>query len=153
MTVCFNGTTLPGDTDIVYMEWTDEVIRSPYGRGEPSIAAASELGAGLRELTEESWIEFYELLTPEKAAELDRTVGRVARRVAPWSPPTVAIRRSRPGRTEPEWPAVCFSSRLRWALVDVVGGGFLFGLPPPVTYLGHRTDPAGGPGTQAVGKG
>jgi hypothetical protein len=71
VTVYFNGTTLPGETDIVYMEWTDEVIRSPYGRGEPSIADASELGARLRELTEESWIEFYEMLTPEKAVELD----------------------------------------------------------------------------------
>ena len=29
-----------------------------------------ELGARLRELTEDSWIEFYEMLTPEKAIEL-----------------------------------------------------------------------------------
>lgn len=69
--VCFNGTTLPGETDVVFMEWTDDVIRSPYGRGEPSIADASELGARLRELTEDSWIEFYEMLTPEKAMDLD----------------------------------------------------------------------------------
>ena len=69
--VSFNGTTLPGETDIVFMEWTDDVIRSPYGRGEPSIAEAGELGARLRELTEESWIEFYEMLTPDKAMELD----------------------------------------------------------------------------------
>ena len=65
--VYFNGTTLPGETDIVYMEWTDDAIRSPYGRGEPAIPQAAELGAKLRELTEETWIEFYELLTPEKA--------------------------------------------------------------------------------------
>jgi hypothetical protein len=71
VTVYFNGATLPGETDIVYMEWTDDVIRSPYGRSEPSIADASDLGARLRELTEESWIEFYEMLTPEKAMELD----------------------------------------------------------------------------------
>ena len=70
VTVYFNGTTLPGETDIVYMEWIDDVIRSPYGRGEPSIADAGELGARLRELTEESWIEFYELLTLEKAIDL-----------------------------------------------------------------------------------
>ena len=69
--VSFNGTTLPGETDIVFMEWTDDVIRSPYGREEPSIAEAGELGARLRELIEESWIEFYEMLTPDKAMELD----------------------------------------------------------------------------------
>ncbi|MGZ8756232.1 MAG: hypothetical protein ACXW15_13720 [Acidimicrobiia bacterium] len=70
VTVYFNGTTLPGETDVVYMEWTDDAIRSPYGRGEPSIPEAAELGARLRELTEDSRIEFYEMLTPEKAVEL-----------------------------------------------------------------------------------
>ncbi len=69
--VYFNGTTLPGEPDIMYMQWTDEVIQSPYGRGEPSIPEATELGARLRELTEDSWIEFYEMLTPEKAMALD----------------------------------------------------------------------------------
>ena len=70
VTVYFNGTTLPGETDVVYMEWTDDAIRSPYGRSEPSIPETVELGARLRELTEDSWIEFYEMLTPEKAIEL-----------------------------------------------------------------------------------
>ncbi|REK19344.1 MAG: hypothetical protein DWQ40_07575 [Actinobacteria bacterium] len=70
VTVYFNGTTLPGERDVVYMQWTDEVLQSPYGRGEPSIPGASELGARLRELTEDQWIEFYELLTPEKAVDL-----------------------------------------------------------------------------------
>ncbi len=68
--VYFNGTTLPGETDVVYMEWTDDVIRSPYGRDEPSIPEASELGARLRELTLGSRIEFYEMLTPDKAMDL-----------------------------------------------------------------------------------
>ncbi len=70
VTVYFNGTTLPGETDVVYMEWTDDVIRSPYGRNEPAIPEAADLGARLRELTEDSWIEFFEMLTPEKAMEL-----------------------------------------------------------------------------------
>jgi hypothetical protein len=69
--VYFNGTTLPGETDIVYMQWTDDFIRSPYGRSEAAIPEAGELGARLRALTEDSWIEFYELLTPEKAIDLD----------------------------------------------------------------------------------
>ena len=70
VTVYFNGTTLPGETDVVYMEWTDDAIRSPYGRSEPSVPEAVELGARLRELTEDSWIEFYEMLTPDIAIEL-----------------------------------------------------------------------------------
>lgn len=45
-------------------------IRSPYGRNEPAIPEAADLGARLRELTEDSWIEFFEMLTPEKAMEL-----------------------------------------------------------------------------------
>lgn len=71
VTVFFNGTTLPGVPDIMYMQWTDEAIQSPYGRGEASIPEASDLGARLRELTDDSWIEFYEMLTPEKAMDLD----------------------------------------------------------------------------------
>ncbi|MEE9228618.1 MAG: hypothetical protein V3U47_06565 [Acidimicrobiia bacterium] len=71
-TVYFNGGTLPGEKDRVYMQWTAEVIDSPYGRDDnPSIPAARELGAKLRELTEGSWIEFYELMTPAKAQDYD----------------------------------------------------------------------------------
>jgi hypothetical protein len=68
--VYFNGTTLPGKPDRVYMEWTTERIESPYGTGEPSIPEAQQLGARMRELTDDSWIEFYELMTPAKAMEL-----------------------------------------------------------------------------------
>lgn len=70
VTVYFNGTTLPGETDVVYMEWTDDVIQSPYGRNEPAIPEAADLAARLRDLTDDSWIEFYEVLTPEKAIDL-----------------------------------------------------------------------------------
>lgn len=76
VTVYFNGTTLPGETDVVYMEWTDDAIRSPYGRNEPSIPEAAELGVRLRDLTVDSWIEFYEMLTPGKAMDLESTPGK-----------------------------------------------------------------------------
>jgi hypothetical protein len=68
--VYFNGTTLPGKRDRLYMEWTAETIESPYGNDSPPIPEAQELGARLRDLTEETWIEFYELMTPAKAMEL-----------------------------------------------------------------------------------
>lgn len=70
VTVYFNGTTLPGERGVVYMQWTDDVLQSPYGRGEPSIPEAAEYSARLRELAPDNWIEFYELLTPEKEVDL-----------------------------------------------------------------------------------
>jgi len=68
--VYFNGTTLPGKRDRLFMEWTAATIDSPYGNDSLPIPEVQELGARLRELTDESWIEFYELMTPAKAMDL-----------------------------------------------------------------------------------
>ena len=69
-TVFFNGGTLPGEKDRIYMQWTADVIDSPYGRDDtPSVPEARELGAKLREITEGNWIEFYELMTSAKALD------------------------------------------------------------------------------------
>ncbi len=68
--VYFNGGTLPGERDVVYMEWTAEVLESPY-RGDNELPDTGGLGAKLRELTEDSWIEFYELLTPDMAIPVE----------------------------------------------------------------------------------
>jgi hypothetical protein len=68
-TVYFNSGTLPAEKNKVYMEWQDETISSPYGTGQPSIPELAPLSAELRELTDGSVIEFYELLTPAKALE------------------------------------------------------------------------------------
>lgn len=65
--VYFNGGTLPGDKDRVYMQWHAETIESPY-RGDNQIPPeASELSTQLRAMTTDSWIEFNELFTPDKA--------------------------------------------------------------------------------------
>lgn len=64
--VSFNGATMPGEQDTVYLEWTDEKIESPY-RGDNNLpAAALEFGPMVRELIEGQRIEFMELLTPDK---------------------------------------------------------------------------------------
>jgi hypothetical protein len=68
--VYFNGGTLPGERDIVYMEWTAQALESPY-RGDNVLPDTGGLGAKVRELTEDSWIEFYELLTPDKAIPVE----------------------------------------------------------------------------------
>ena len=68
--VYFNGGTVPGEKDRVYMEWTADVIESPY-RGDNELPDTGGLGQRLRDITEANWIEFYELLTPDKAVPLD----------------------------------------------------------------------------------
>ena len=70
--VYFNSSTLPGDRHRVYMEWTEDVIASPYR--EDVVASpprARELYKNLGELTTDSWIELFEMMTPEKALDLD----------------------------------------------------------------------------------
>ena len=65
--VYFNGGTLPGTKDRVYMEWVTDSIESPYRGGNDIPGAATELQAELRKLATDSWIEFNELFTPDKA--------------------------------------------------------------------------------------
>lgn len=70
--VYFNGGTLPGERNRVYMEWTEDVIDSPYRTGVvPSPVRAQELYTKVSALSVDSWIEFYELLTPDIAMDVD----------------------------------------------------------------------------------
>ena len=64
--VSFNGGTLPGETNRVYMRWIEDKIESPYRGGNEIPEEARELGAKIREITVRSWIEFEELLTEDK---------------------------------------------------------------------------------------
>jgi hypothetical protein len=68
--VSFNGGTLPGQSNIAIMEWETELIESPYRADNPAVDGLAALGAELREIVTGSRIEFYELLTPEKALEV-----------------------------------------------------------------------------------
>ena len=61
---------MPGEKDRVYMEWTEETIDSPYRAGTSSPEVTRELGVKLRELAIESRIEFYEMMTPDKAMDI-----------------------------------------------------------------------------------
>lgn len=64
--VYFNGGTVPGQKDRVYMEWTSEVIDSPYREGNVIPQNVRDAGAGMRDLIVDTYIEFYELITPAK---------------------------------------------------------------------------------------
>tara|TARA_B100001146_G_scaffold121259_1_gene106518 strand:- start:50 stop:370 length:321 start_codon:yes stop_codon:yes gene_type:complete len=67
--VSYNGSTLPGDQDVVCLEWTDKSLETPTREGHKLPAAALKLGGEVRKLIESQRIEFLELLTPEKIQE------------------------------------------------------------------------------------
>ena len=60
--VYWSGYTVPGTPDIVYMDWTEEVLRSPYGPDAKTPQDVSDIYNELRELQESSFIEFYEMV-------------------------------------------------------------------------------------------
>lgn len=64
--VSFNGGTLPGETNRVYMRWIADKIESPYRSANEIPEKARELGSKMREITVRSWIEFEEILTKDK---------------------------------------------------------------------------------------
>ena len=66
-TVSYNGYTLPGETNIVILEWTDDKIMSP-SRPDNVIPKRDEImaaGMKYRPLVESQHIEFYEMVEPE----------------------------------------------------------------------------------------
>jgi hypothetical protein len=67
--VSYNGYTLPGEQDMVCLEWTDESLQTPTRKDHELPSEALELGADVRKLIESQRIEFMELLTPEKYQE------------------------------------------------------------------------------------
>ena len=67
--VSYNGATLPGEQDIVFLEWTDDSIQSPSREGHVLPEKALALGAEVRKLIEHQHIEFYELLTPSQVED------------------------------------------------------------------------------------
>ena len=65
-TVAFNGGTLPGDSNVVILEWVQDEIMAP-SRGDTDISSEIyEAGAKYREFVESNSIEFLELLSPDK---------------------------------------------------------------------------------------
>ena len=60
-----SGGTVPGPADTVYMDWTEEALRSPYREDNEIPEKVRALGAQLREVQEHSHIEFYEMFSPQ----------------------------------------------------------------------------------------
>ncbi len=64
--VYFNSGTTPGVHNKVVMEWIDETLHTPYGDGHIRVEGLEETIAQLRDVTIETEIEFWELMTNEK---------------------------------------------------------------------------------------
>lgn len=62
--VYIGGTGLPGEPGMVYVEWTQDAIEPNRYSNVPK--AVFELVKEMRPIQEDTWIEFYELVTPEK---------------------------------------------------------------------------------------
>ena len=60
--VYWSGYTVPGPANTVYMDWTEEMLRSPF---DPDAKVPEHIGAlynQLAKLQEDSSIEFYEMV-------------------------------------------------------------------------------------------
>ncbi|MDG0865653.1 hypothetical protein [Candidatus Lucifugimonas marina] len=69
VTVYFNGGTVPGENNRVYMQWEDDTIDSPYREGLTLAPEAMAIGAKTREHVISSRIEFFEKMIPAKMQE------------------------------------------------------------------------------------
>ena len=62
--VYWSGYTVPGPANTVYLDWTEDVLRSPFdtGANQPEPEELRAIYSQLREFQEESYIEFYEMV-------------------------------------------------------------------------------------------
>ena len=68
--VYFNPGTVPGENNVVVLEWTDEALMSPMRGGNEIPPEVYDVGAQVRELSESNRIEFMELMTPDKMMDV-----------------------------------------------------------------------------------
>ena len=68
--VYFNGGTLPGDINVVVLEWTEEALMSPMREGNDVPPEAVALVPEIMQFVESGRIEFMELLTSDKMMDV-----------------------------------------------------------------------------------
>lgn len=60
--VYWSGYTVPGPANLVYMDWIEESLQSPFrSDAEPPVGDLGGMYRSLNEIQEDSYIEFYEL--------------------------------------------------------------------------------------------
>lgn len=67
--VSYNPGTCPGERDIVILEWETAAFQSPSREGNVRPPAGVEAGDAFKPYIEDTYIEFWELLTPNKMQE------------------------------------------------------------------------------------
>ena len=67
--VAYNDRTCPGEQNIVILEWTTAAFQSPSRKGNVRPPAGVEAGNAFKPYIEDTYIEFWELLTPNKMQE------------------------------------------------------------------------------------
>ena len=60
--VYWSGYTVPGPANTIYMDWTEETLRSPYDPDAKEPEGTSAIYEELNKLQEDSYIEFYEMI-------------------------------------------------------------------------------------------
>lgn len=67
--VYYNDGMVPGDTHRVYIQWTADVIDSQFREGNTVPPRVTEEALKGDDLVLDTWIEFYEMMTPSKMVE------------------------------------------------------------------------------------
>ena len=67
--VAYNAGTCPGEQNIVVLEWETAAFQSPAREGNVRPPAGVEAGNAFKPYIEDTYIEFWELLTPNKMQE------------------------------------------------------------------------------------
>jgi hypothetical protein len=65
--VYFNSGTTPGEKNVVVMEWTDDALMTPYREDRVRVDGLGDISSQLRDIALGSEIEFWELMTDDKA--------------------------------------------------------------------------------------
>ena len=68
-TVSYNGATLPGETNIVILEWLDDQIMSPRRPGNNFPPEVLAIQREYPPLIESQHIEFYEMVDPSQISD------------------------------------------------------------------------------------
>ena len=64
--VYFNASTTPGEKGRVVLQWTEDALESPFRGSNKLPSEAVKIYLEILKLTEDTWVEFDELLTEDK---------------------------------------------------------------------------------------
>lgn len=69
VSVYYNDSMVPGQTNRVYIQWTADVIESQFREGNVVPEAVTQAALPGDHMVLETWIEFYEMMIPSKMVD------------------------------------------------------------------------------------